>query len=61
MGNIIGSLTQGELVQVLGRVVSKIGENMHAGMYSDGVQVSEYFELVQQFAKDAYEEYVDED
>ena len=61
MGIVHGNLTQGELVQVLGRLVVKIGEKMHSGEFEDGVQIGEIADLVKGLAEDAYKEYTDVD
>lgn len=61
MGNIVGNLTQGELVQVLGRTIERIGKDMHEGKFSDGAQLSEITAHLQQTFTDAWSEYLDED
>jgi len=62
-GNIIGNLTQGELVMVLGRLLEKIGQKMHNGEFSDedGASLSEILELLGGLASDVMAEYTDED
>jgi hypothetical protein len=60
MGNVIGNLTQGELIMVVGRLLGKIGEKVDAGDFKDGAQLSEIFDLVQGFATDVLSEYNDE-
>jgi len=62
-GNVVGNLTQGELVQVLGRLVVSIGEKMHNGEFSDedGIAFSEIMELGGKLASDLLAEYQDED
>lgn len=59
MGNIIGNLTQGELVQVLGRLFQRVGERMDAGDFKDGVQASEVFDEVQKLITDLLSEFSD--
>ena len=60
MGNVIGNLTQGELVQVLGRTLIDVGERMDAGEFQDGIQVGEVASIVQRIAGDLFAEYQDE-
>jgi hypothetical protein len=60
-GNVIGNLTQGELVQVIGRLIVRLGEDIHAGKFEDGAQLSEIFDIVQATFTDALAEYSDED
>ena len=61
MGNIVGNLTQGEVVQVFGRLFTRVGEKMDEGEYADGVQISEIIEQVQKMITDLLKEYADED
>ena len=61
MGNVIGNLTQGELVIVIGRLVQQIGQDMHDGKFQDGAQIGEIFDLVQGVITDVLAEYSDED
>jgi hypothetical protein len=63
MGNVIGNLTQGELVMVLGRLLVKVGEKMHAGEFSDedGASLSEILDLTGSLASDVLAEYQDTD
>jgi len=60
MGNVIGNLTQGELIMVLGRLLEAIGKKVDDGEFADGAQLSEIFDLVQGFASDLLAEYNDE-
>ena len=61
MGNVVGNLTQGELLQVFGRLLIKIGQEAEAGKYKDGIQANEYLDLISSLAGDAWNEYMDED
>jgi len=61
MGNVVGNLTQGELVQVFGRLLERVGEEIDAGTYADGAQISEIIEQVQALITDLLKEYADEE
>ena len=62
-GNVVGNLTQGELVAALGRLIVAVGEKMHSGEFSDedGASLSEIFALATGFTGDVFKEYQDTD
>ncbi len=62
-GVVIGNLTQGELVQVVGRLLETIGKKMHSGEFSDedGVSLSDILSITGGLASDVMAEYTDED
>ena len=61
MSFLIGKLTRGELYQVLGHLLVKVGEMDDAGDFADGVQMSEIFDLSQGLISELLKEYSDDD
>ena len=61
MGNVVGNLSQGELVMVLGRMLERVGQDMHDGKFADGVQLDEITKHVSSTFTDAWAEYQDVD
>ena len=63
MGNVIGNLTQGELVIVFGKLLQDVGQKMHEGAFSDedGIAFSEIIQLGGTLASNLLAEYQDED
>ena len=61
MGNVLGNLTQGELVQVVGRLMVRIGENIDAGKFNDedGIAFGDVVDIMQSLVTDALKEYSD--
>jgi hypothetical protein len=60
-GIVIGNLTQGELIQVLGRLVEQIGKDVESGKFNDegGIEAGDIIDLAQGFIADALKEYSD--
>ena len=60
MSNLIGNLTKGELVQVCGRLVERVGKKLDEGDIADKIELSEALAILQETAVDLMAEYSDE-